>query len=270
MRENAVARICCFYQPTKITARAFERLRSNPSMKTTAVLLLSLTTITARADDSKPLLAVPGKIIVEAKLDGAPGAPWRAAKGKWEAADGAMRGSELIEDKHGAVLRIPNQMQDFSIEYEFKFDGARSTSLSINAVKDHMARIMITPKSITIQRDDNDHEGPDKAIVFARFPADFQPGTWHKVRLDMVGDKMYGQVDDLAAWGASELFTAPKASPGFTVGGQSVCFRRFVLREATLNPGWESIQATLPKPGEKVAPAATKARGKASSKKKTK
>ena len=182
-----------------------------------------------------------------------------------------MRGSELVEDKHGAVLRIPNQMQDFTIEYEFKFDGARSTSLSINAVKDHMARINITPKSVTIQRDDNDHEGPDKSVVFARFPADLQPGTWHKVRLDMVGDKMYGQVDELAAWGASELFTTPKASPGFTVGGQSVCFRNFVLREATLNPGWESIQATLPKPGEKVAPAAApkgaaKGKGKAKAK----
>jgi hypothetical protein len=245
-------------------------------MKRTALLLLSLAAVTARAEDPKPLLAVPGKVILEAKLDGAPGTPWKAAKGKWEAAEGTMRGSELAEDKHGAVLRIPNKMQDFTIEYEFKFDGARSTSLSINAVKDHMARIMITPKSVTIQRDDNDHEGPDKSVVFARFPADLQPGTWHKIRLDMVGDKMYGQVDELAAWGASELFTTPKASPGFTVGGQSVCFRNFVLREATLNPGWEAIQATLPKPGEKVAPAAApkgagkgkaKAKGKAAAKK---
>ncbi|MBE2286527.1 MAG: hypothetical protein IAE77_23925 [Prosthecobacter sp.] len=236
-------------------------------MKTTALLLLSLAAVTARAEESKPLLAVPGKVILEAKLDGAPGAPWKAAKGKWEAAEGAMSGSELVEDKHGAVLRIPNKMQDFTIEYEFKFDGARSTSLSINAVKDHMARINITPKSVTIQRDDNDHEGPDKAVVFARFPAELGEG-WHKVRLDMVGDKMYGQVDDLAAWGANELFKTEKASPGFTVAGQSVCFRNFVLREATLNPGWESIQATLPKPGEKVAPAAApkgaaKGKGKA-------
>ena len=66
-------------------------------MKTTALLLLSLAALTARADD-KPLLAVPGKVILEAKLDGAPGAPWKAAKGKWEAADGTMRGSELVEE----------------------------------------------------------------------------------------------------------------------------------------------------------------------------
>ncbi|MCA1964353.1 MAG: hypothetical protein LDL31_10450, partial [Prosthecobacter sp.] len=150
----------------------------------------------------------------------------------------------------------PNQLQDFIVEYEFKFEGARATSLSINAVKDHMARISITPKSITIQRDDNDHEGPDKAVIFARFTTELQPGTWHKVRMEMVGDTMTGQVDDLAAWGSDALFTQTKAAPGFTVGGESVCFRNLVIREATLNPEWQQAKATLPKPGEKVAPAA--------------
>lgn len=246
-------------------------------MKNITLLLLTLSTAlpVLRAEDT-PLLAIPGAVIYESKLDAAPAAPWKAAKGKWELKDGVTRGSELVEDKHGAVSRLPNKLQDFTIEYEFKFEGARSTSLSINAVKDHMARIMITPKSITIQRDDNDHEGPDKAIVFARFPADLAPGTWHKVRLDMVGDTMFGKVDDHAAWGSSELFKTAKSAPGFTVGGQSVDFRNFTLREAALNPAWESIKATLPKPGEKVAPAAApkagagkaKGKGKAAAKKK--
>lgn len=229
------------------------------------VLLLSVTII--HADEPRPMLAVPGKVVYESRLDTAPGAPWRAAKGKWELADGAWRGSELAEDKHGAVIRLPNQLQDFVVEYEFKFDGARSTSLSINAVKDHMARISITPKSLAIQRDDNDHEGPDKAVVFARFAADLQPGTWHKVRLEMVGDTMTGQVDGLAAWGSDALFTKTKAAPGFTVGGESVCFRNLVIREATLSPGWEQAKATLPKPGEKVIPAAS-GKGKGQGKKK--
>lgn len=236
-------------------------------MKPTFVLFSLLVAISLQADD-KPLLAVPGKVIFESKLDAAPGAPWKAAKGKWELVDGVLRGSELEADKHGAVTRLPNRLTDFVIEYEFKFEGARTTSLSINAVKDHMARINITPKSVTVQRDDNDHEGPDKAIVFARFPADLGSG-WHKVRLEMVGDTMLGKVDDLVAWGANDLFTTEKASPGFTVGGQSVDFRNFVIREAVRNPEWESVKATLPKPGEKVAPAAAP-KGAAKGKKKVK
>jgi len=241
-------------------------------MKTTALLLLSLAAITARADD-KLLLAVPGAVIYESKLDTAPAAPWKAAKGKWELVEGVTRGSELEADKHGAVTRLPNKLQNFIVEYEFKFAGARTTSLSINAIKDHMARISITPKSVTIQKDDNDHEGPDKAAIFARFPTELGEG-WHKVRLEMVGDMMLGKVDDLIAWGANDLFKTEKASPGFTVGGQSVDFRNLTIREASLNPEWESVKATLPKPGEKVAPTAApgkgaaKGKGKAAAKKK--
>ena len=234
-------------------------------MKTTTLLsaLLALSLNATAAD--KALLAIPGAVIFESKLDTPPASPWKSAKGKWELVEGVMRGSELAEDKHGAVTRLPNKLQDFVIEYEFKFEGAKSTSLSINAVKDHMARISITPKSVTIQRDDNDHEGPDKSVIFARFPSELAPGTWHKVRLEMVGDSLVGQVDDLVAWGSSDLFKTAKLAPGFTVGGQSVDFRNLSIREATLNPEWESAKAALPKPGEKVMPAA---KGKGKGKKK--
>jgi hypothetical protein len=238
-------------------------------MKKTLFLssLLALS-LTATATDSA-LLAIPGAIIYESKLDAAPAAPWKAAKGKWELVEGVVRGSEIAEDKHGAVTRLPNKLQDFVIEYEFKFEGARSTSLSINATKDHMARIMITPASVTIQKDDNDHEGPDKSVIFARFPAKLTAGTWHKVRLEMVGDSMVGKVDDLVAWGSNDLFKTAKTAPGFTVGGQSVDFRNLTIREASLNPAWEAVKATLPKPGEKVSAAAkAPAKGKGKGKKK--
>lgn len=237
-------------------------------MKSTSLLTLTLALAAfgARADD-KPLLAVPGKVIYENNLSDGAGAPWKAAKGEWKPVDGVLRGSELEADKHGAVTRLPNKLKDFVIEYEFKFSGAKATSLSINAIKDHMARIMMTPKSVAIQRDDNDHEGPDKAVVFARFPTELGEG-WHKVRLEMVGDKMLGKVDDLVAWGANDLFLTEKASPGFTVSGQSVDFRNFSLKEATLNPAWEDVKATLPKPGEKVAAAAKPGAAKGAAKKK--
>jgi hypothetical protein len=220
---------------------------------TLLTLTLSVAALSATAADTA-LLAIPGKVIYENKLDTAPAAPWASAKGKWELVEGALRGAEKPEDKHGAVTRLPNKLTDFVIDYEFKFEGARSTSLSINAVKDHMARIMITPKTVTIQRDDNDHDGPDKAIIFARFPADLAAGTWHKVHLEMVGDTLVGQVDNLIAYGTSDLFKTPKMAAGFTVGGQSVDFRNFSLREATLNPAWDSVKATLPAPGSKIAP----------------
>jgi hypothetical protein len=240
-------------------------------MKFTLVTALALGFGWTAGAADKPLLALPGKVIYESRLDTAHGAPWKSAKGKWEIVDGVLRGSEKAEDNHGAVTRLPNKLPDFIIEYEFKLEGARATTLSINAVKDHMARISISPTTVTLQRDDNDHEGPDKAVIFARFPAQISPGAWHKVRMEMVGDTVLGKVDDLVAWGSNDLFKKERAAPGFTVAGQSVDFRNLKITEATLNPEWESVKATLPKPGEKIAPGgAGKGKGKAGAKAKAK
>ena len=247
-----------FSFPTSISCQ----VRS--TMKSTLIVFVLLVSFcsNSRAEEFASL-AIPGKIIYESKLDTTPGTPWKLIKGKWGLVKGGMRGSELVADKHGAVARLPNQLQDFILEYEFSFEGARGTSLSINAIKDHMARINISQNAITIQRDDNDHDGPDKAVVFARFAADLKPGVWHKVRLEMVGDTMYGKVDDFQAWGASDLFKTPKTAPGFTVSGESVDFRNIVIREATLNSHWDSFKASLPKPGEQVATLNAKAKAKA-------
>lgn len=201
----------------------------------------------------KPLLAIPGKVIYENKLDAAPAAPWKAAKGSWELVDGAWRGSEKPEDQHGAVTRLPNKLPDCVIEYEFRFEGGKSTGLSINAIKEHMARIMITPQWVSVQRDGS-HDGAQKPVVFARFAVNFTTGVWHKVRMEMVGDTILGQVDELIAWGRDDLFKQDRMVPGFTVGGQSVDFRNLSIREAALNPDWDGVRAALPKPGEKIAP----------------
>lgn len=221
----------------------------------------------AHAGDA-PMLGVPGKVIYENKLDSGLTAPWKAAKGKWDTAEGALRGAEKPEDKHGAVARLPNKLGDFIAGYEVKLDGANTSTFTINAVKDHMARIIIAPTYVQVQRDDNDHEGPDKAVVFGRFKADIKPGTWHKVRMEMVGDTMLGQVDEIIATGSNALFKQDRMAPGFTVAGQSAEFRNIKITEATLNPDWEKVKTALPK-GEPAAPAGpvrAKAAGKAGKK----
>lgn len=213
-------------------------------------LLLLASPVVASAQE--PMLAVAGKVLFESKLDGPLPEPWKSAKGAWEPVEGVLRGSEKPEDKHGAVTRWTSKLPDCVIEYEVKFEGGKSSSLSINGVKDHMARIILTPQSFTLQRDDSDHAGPDKAVVFARMNAELKPGAWHKVRLEMVGDTMLGKVDDLVAWGSDALFKGERMSPGFTVAGQSVDFRNLKISEATLNPKWSEVQTALPKPGEKM------------------
>jgi hypothetical protein len=234
-------------------------------MKSILTLALFVAPCIALAAD-EPLLAIAGKLIVDTKLDAAPSGAWKAAKGEWKPVEGALRGAELEADHHGAVLRVTQALQDCIVEVQVKLDGARATTLTMNGVKDHMARVSLTPTNITVRRDDSDHEGPDKAITFHSVKADLANTEWHTVRLEMVGDTMLGRVDNIIGWGSDALFTQAKANPGVTVAGQAVQFRNFKIWEATKNPKWEEIKGTL-KNEVQAAPAAKgKGKGKAKAK----
>jgi len=234
--------------------------------------LLAFVSPLCAADSPATLLAQPDKEIVgDALTKDAKAADWKVAKGKWERTPDGTRVEEIPADKHGAVSRVAQKLQDLVIAFEFRLDGAKSVSLSINATKDHMARVFITPTTLRVQKDDHDHDGPDKAVVFLNTAQSFEPGTWHSVVLEMVGDTMVATIDGkISGFGRDELFKAEKADPGFTCGGQSATFRNLVIWSAKAEPkaSWKEASAQIaeamaaaPKP---AAPAAKgKGKGKA-------
>lgn len=226
------------------------------------------------AEAPATLLAQPDKEIVsDALTKDAPAADWKVAKGKWERTAEGIRVEEIPADKHGAVGRVAQKLQDLVIAFEFRLDGAKSVSLSINATKDHMARVLITPTALRVQKDDHDHDGPDKAVVFLNAAQTFEAGTWHRVVLEMVGDTMVATIDGkLSAFGSDELFKTEKVSPGFTCAGQSATFRNFTLWSAKGEPKatWKETSAKVaeamaatPKPAAPAAKGKGAAKGKA-------
>ena len=247
-------------------------MRMHLSLRLLALLaLLACVSPLCAADAPVTLLAQPDKEIVsDALTKDAKAADWKVAKGKWERGADGMRVEELPADKHGAVSRVAQKLQDLVIAFEFRLDGAKSISLSVNAAKDHMARVAITPTTLRIQKDDNDHDGPDKAVVFLGAAQAFETGTWHSVVLEMVGDTMVATIDGkVSAFGSDALFRTEKVSPGFTCAGQSATFRNFTLWSAKpeAKASWKETSAKIaeamaaaPKP---VAPAA---KGKAKAK----
>ena len=211
-------------------------------MKNSLALLLAAVASAAFAADPEPpqtRLAQIEKLELADSFTGtALGPQWKAAKGQWEIVDGTLRGSELAADKHGAVIRLPFKLQNIVIAYDVKLDGAKTTTLSINGPKDHLARIIVTPNRFAVQRDDQDHDGPDKAIVFLTKPVTLAPGTWHTVVLEMVGDKMVGTLDGkITGHGSDPTFLAKeKTTPGFTVSGESASFRNVRIYTAKAEP----------------------------------
>lgn len=212
--------------------------------------LLTIPLAFASGADAQPktLLTERGKVLYSDDLNTAPdGKAWRAAKGKWEVTDGAVRGAEIADEKHGAVTRHSLAFKDAVIQFEVKFDGARGTSLSINDAKEHVARVSLSPTGFTVQKDDHDHDGPDKAAVFGRRNVKLAPGEWHTVVVEFLGDTMLVSVDGAnPTFGANELIATPKANLGFTVAGQSASFRNLRVWEANANKEWEKTKATIP------------------------
>lgn len=211
-------------------------------MKITSTLLLALTAFAALAAEPafpETKLAQIDRLVLSGFFDGQLlKQDWKPAKGKWENVDGVLRGAELKADNHGAVLRTPIKLKDIVVAFEVKLDGAKMTSVSINGPKDHLARIRISPKSFAVQRDDQDHEGPDKAVVFLNKQTEIAPDAWHSVVLEMVGDKMVGTLDGkITGQGSDPTFAAKeKTNPGFTVAGEGASFRNVSIYSAKPEP----------------------------------
>ena len=215
-----------------------------------AVLTLGSLGFTAQAADSpaepKTLLAERGKLLVSDDLSAAPAAPWRVAKGKWELVDGAWHGEELPADNHPGVVRRPLNFKDAIIQYSFKLEGGKQATLSINTEKEHLCRVLIRPDAFIVQKDDMDHEGPDKAVVFQTIKTPIKPGEWHTVVVEILGNEMLASLDgDKIGFGSHEVISREKANFGFTIGGGGVALKSLRVWEATPNKSWAETKAKL-------------------------
>jgi len=164
---------------------------------------------------------------------------WRMAKGKWEFVDGAMRGTELKEDAHGAAARYPLAYKDVVIQYDVRLDGCKQTTFSVNDAKEHVCRVLINKDGFRAQKDDHDHDDPDKAKPFNNVALPLAPGTWHTVLIEIKGGEMVATIDGKSSTGTDPLIATDKANFGFTVAGDGASFRNLRVWEARANPAWE-------------------------------
>ena len=201
------------------------------------------------ADESsepKTLLAERGKLLLSDDLNAAPSKEWHVAKGKWEVVDGAWHAEELPADMHPGVIRHQMKFQDAIFQFSFKLDGAKQITLSINDEKEHLCRVLIRPNGFTVQKDSHDHNVSDKAVVFKNITTPINPGEWHTIVVEILGQEMLASLDgDKVGFGAHELIGTQKANFGLTINGQSASFKNLRVWEALPNKNWTETKAKL-------------------------
>lgn len=195
---------------------------------------------------TETLMCERGKLLLSDDLNQPLGKQWKAAKGKWEVVGGAMQGSELKADMHGAVMRTNVPVKNAVIQYSFKLQGAKSTSLSINDAKGHNSRVLITPAGFSARKDDHDHEGPDKAVLLQAVKTPIAADEWHTLVVEIQGPEFVARLDGKeVALGSHEAINVDKTNFGLTVAGESVSFKNLRIWEATPKADWAATKAKL-------------------------
>ena len=207
----------------------------------------------AFAEDPKPafdpLLTKLGKLQWHDDLKDKLTSDWTAAKGKWVPQDGSILVSEVKEDMHGAVARRKIEGTNVAIQFSFRLDGSKSTSLSINGPKGHICRFAVNPAGFSVNKDDTDGKnGPDKGEVLQAIKQPMKPGQWYTALVEICGPEIVARIDGKdVAFGSHKAIDAPKGNLGLTCAGETASFKNISVWSAEPNPSWTETKAKLEK-----------------------
>jgi len=146
------------------------------------------------AEEARPLLNQPGKVISAPDLKQPLGSEWSVAKGKWEPADGVLMVTNIPDENHIPVLHLATGPANVIWECEFRFNAGKSFLVGCDGQK-HVGRVVIAPKSFKICEDSTEVKGKVPSDTLTETPVDLKPDDWHTLRVEYAGDQMAARLD---------------------------------------------------------------------------
>ena len=253
-----------------------------PSMNRLLLLVLALAVSVHAApagDLPRTLMATPGALLVEENFarplppfDGKSNGfasgftAWRyntaARGGTWTVENGTFKGVENPAVHHPATASRGLIFKDAIIQCEVRLhdaplDGRASRFFMVRTTdtKDYVCSVILNEKGWRIQKDDNDHAGPDKAEPLGQKTTPIKLGEWHQVVFEILGDEMVATIDGQSLTGRHPLIASEKHSVMFVAGVEG-SVRNFKVWTAEPNPAWaKNKEAVLAAQGQ-TGPAA--------------
>jgi hypothetical protein len=218
------------------------------------VAILSVTPAILAESPSPPTtqLCKPEKLLVAEAFDrpeafGSKGKPgvsgWIAGIGTWSIRDGAaytiQEGpSEKRPNGHESVCEYVTDVGDLVLTGEFKLGESPQVGVvcrDTNQPNLHLGRVLITPTAIWV----NKMSGIAKETrreELKRLEVTVDPHTWHKITVEVCGNRWLARIDDHVVEGEHERFLDRKGRVGIVARGEGAEFRNFAIWQAAPKP----------------------------------
>jgi len=196
-----------------------------------AIAFLGLLALPLCAEDAKPLLNKPGKVISAPDFKQPLGPEWVPATGKgtWVPADGILSVTEIPEQKHIPVLHLTTGPTPLIWECEFKFNNGKAFLVGCDAQK-HVGRVIIGPKSFKIAEDSTEVTGKVPSHTLNETAVDLKPDAWHTLRVEYAGDQIAARLDGKDLTAQNDYLATPKVRWWFAAA-DSVQIRNVKITE---------------------------------------
>ena len=174
-----------------------------------------------------PSLRAEDKVLFAPKFDGPVSPEWVQAKGIWKSEGGVLTGEEIPEQKHVAVAQHVMPLENFALEGELRFDGAKNFITGTDGEGGHVGRLVILPTQIMIQWDHTVPGQKPVSTTLATTKHTLKQGEWFKFRLEWRGTKLKAIVDGDKIEAGHERFAAVKKQFWFAIAGKTASVRNF-------------------------------------------
>ena len=155
---------------------------------------------------------------------------WTAAKGKWQVADGKLKGAEVASDDHAAVMNYKAPHTDTEVSLKFQLAGSKGFHLSFNHPKGHLFRVLVSENGVALRLDKDKKDPKSKPETLATAKGKFEQGKWYTMKFSTKGETATAEFDNgVKLEGSHANLTKKKTGFRLVLKGDGVLFDDFTI-----------------------------------------
>jgi len=175
---------------------------------------------------------------------------WNRYKGNYVVEKDQLKVAEVAGDGHLPTMTRSFKESNVVIQFAFKFEGAKWLGMQLDDAtdeqkKEHVAQLTIQPDGFRIEKMTG-FAGTTKNTVLGTRKIKFEPGTWHTMVWEILGDEMVATVDDAEMLIAkADGMTLVRSRVQLVSSGDWAWYDEIKIWKAEADPRWPKKRAIL-------------------------